>query len=179
MSRCVRLPHFRASLVSRDVWLGLANLGALVLNLVLFCRSSFNLGPAPAGRICHDARTLAHSEGLIAAIPVTGDYGLKGRQDGSGNARLSRCADGSRAWRALRLAPDVCASPQPLIRTISPTVYLIWRAARRKPMAAGLTLNVEARAPASVSVEAYRRTMAAGMSRLAANSLAARSARQS
>lgn len=46
-------------------------------------------------------------------------------------------------------------------------------------MAAGLTLNREARAPTSVTVAAARLTIEAGMSTLAANSLAARSARQS
>jgi len=56
---------------------------------------------------------------------------------------------------------------------------LIWRAVSRKPMAAGLTLNREARATTSVVVVVARLTMEAGISRLAANSLAARSARQS
>jgi glutaminase len=38
-SRYVRLPQFRASLMSGDVWLGLVKSGALVLGLVLVCRA--------------------------------------------------------------------------------------------------------------------------------------------
>lgn len=56
---------------------------------------------------------------------------------------------------------------------------LMLSAVRRKPMAAGLTLKREARAATSETVAAVRLTIEVGMSRFAANSLAARSARQS
>lgn len=64
-------------------------------------------------------------------------------------------------------------------RRLRDTGYEIWSVVSRKPMAAGLTLNREARALTSESAAAECLTIEAGMSRLAANSLAARSARQS
>ena len=47
----------------------------------------------------------------------------------------------------------------------------IWRAVSRKPIAAGLTLNREARAPTSVVVVAARLIIVAGMSRFATDLL--------